>query len=137
MSNRLERNQKSPVKVTLFLYAFNQEAYIEEACRAALAQTYSPLEIMFSDDCSSDKTFTIMSEIASHYSGPHTVLLNRNETNLGLIGHVNKSFELSSGELIVAAAGDDISLPDRVSEIVDAYERSGRSALLFHSKVRK
>ena len=36
--------------VTFFLFAYNQEKYIEEACRAALAQTYSPLEIIFSED---------------------------------------------------------------------------------------
>jgi glycosyltransferase involved in cell wall biosynthesis len=39
----------------------------------AFSQTYSPLEIILSDDCSSDRTFEIMEEMAREYQGPHLV----------------------------------------------------------------
>ncbi|MDI1302403.1 MAG: glycosyltransferase [bacterium] len=119
--------------VTVFLFAYNQEKYIESACLSILGQTYSPLEIIFSDDCSSDATCSIMEKIFAAYDGPHSVRLNRNETNLGLIGHVNLSARLALGELIVAAAGDDISLPDRVSEIVACYLKCAKKVSSIHS----
>ena len=54
-----------------------------------------------------------MKEIADHYEGPHRIFLNKNEKNLGLAGHVNKVIELVNSDLVILAAGDDISLPER------------------------
>lgn len=120
--------------VTLALFSYNQEAYVQDAIKGAFSQTYSPLEIILSDDCSSDKTFEIMCEEARTYNGPHLIRLNKNEANLGLIDHVNKIFEISAGEIIVAAAGDDISLPDRTSIIVKEFFCCDFNVLLMHSK---
>jgi glycosyltransferase involved in cell wall biosynthesis len=121
--------------VTFALFTYNQEAYIREAVRSALAQTYSPLQIVFSDDSSTDATFSIIEEEVSGYCGPHQILLNCNTKNLGIGGHVNRVMELARGELIVAAAGDDISLPERVSQLVAAWESSGYRADSLHSAV--
>lgn len=106
--------------VTFALFAYNQEKYIREAVEAALSQTYSPLEIMLSDDCSSDRTFEIMQEMAKEYRGPHTVVLNRNQKNLGIGNHVNYIFEKTRSDFIVMAAGDDISLPERTAVLMEA-----------------
>lgn len=116
--------------VTFALFAYNQEKYIREAVEGAFSQTYEPLEIILSDDCSSDRTFEIMQEMVSEYDGPHSVVLRRNNENIGLVPHVNKIFEIAKSEYIVAAAGDDISLPGRVKAIQCAtYD----SPLLLHS----
>ena len=53
--------------VTFALFAYNQEKYIREAVEGAFSQTYEPLEIILSDDCSSGGTFEIMQEIAAEY----------------------------------------------------------------------
>jgi glycosyltransferase involved in cell wall biosynthesis len=102
--------------VTFALFAYNQEQYIREAVEGAFSQTYEPLEIILSDDCSSDQTFEIMQEMAAKYDGPHQVKVRKNGANLGLAGHVNEVFFLSHGAILVLAAGDDISMPSR-SEI--------------------
>lgn len=123
-------------KVTVFLFAYNQERFIEAACKSILSQDYDkPIEIVFSDDCSQDNTFQIMTEIAEHYTGVHTLHLNRNSSNLGLINHINLSYELSTGDLIIAAAGDDISLPHRVTENVKAYRLSKKLPMSLYSSV--
>lgn len=108
--------------------AYQQERFIREAVEAALAQTYSPLEIILSDDCSTDRTFEIMRELADNYHGPHQLVLNRNAANLGIARHVNRITELVHGELSIGAAGDDISLPNRVEEVYKAWEYSNRRA---------
>lgn len=107
--------------VTFALFCYNQEQFIREAVRGAFAQTYSPLQIVFSDDCSQDRTFEIIQEEVDGYDGPHRILLNRNEHNLGIGGHLNRLMKFAEGELIVAAAGDDISLPTRVEELVKVW----------------
>ena len=46
--------------VTFALFTYNQERYVREAVEGVLAQTYEPLEIIISDDCSTDMTFSII-----------------------------------------------------------------------------
>jgi glycosyltransferase involved in cell wall biosynthesis len=108
--------------VTFVLGSYNQERFIREAVRGALAQTYSPLEIIFSDDCSQDRTFEVIQEEVAEYEGSHRILLNRNSRNLKQAGHVNRVMELAKGKLIVVAAGDDVSLPTRTEELVKVWE---------------
>ncbi len=107
--------------VTFMLFAYNQEKYIREALEGAFAQTYEPLEILLSDDCSTDSTFEIMKKMVSFYDGPHTVRLNRNEKNMGISAHVRFLHEMSSGEYIIHAAGDDISYSNRTEVIVSGF----------------
>jgi glycosyltransferase involved in cell wall biosynthesis len=115
-----------PPQATFVILAFNQAAYIAEALHAALAQSYSPLEILVSDDCSSDDTPGIIRTIAANYTGPHKLVLNFNESNLGIGAHVNKVFQLARGQLLVLAAGDDVSAGNRVERMVAAWLRHGR-----------
>jgi len=74
-----------------------------------------------------------MREEVSGYGGPHKVVLNRNAQNLGLAGNNNRAWELSSGEFIVMQAGDDLSLPARTTELVNAWQCAGNPAHLVCS----
>jgi glycosyltransferase involved in cell wall biosynthesis len=119
-----------PPLVTFYVMAYNQERFIREAVEAALQQTYSPLEILLSDDGSTDDTFTIMQSVVKEYSGPHKVVLNRNDRNLGISEHLNRILQLAKGELIVASDGDDVSLPERTTRVVAAWLQHGKPAAL-------
>lgn len=112
--------------ITFALFAFNQEAYIHEAVKAALAQTYSPLEIILSDDASSDDTAGIIRRLSAAYAGPHTVIVNVNDRNLGMGAHVNRVFRMARGEFIVVAAGDDISAPHRTARLIEHWQGAGK-----------
>jgi glycosyltransferase involved in cell wall biosynthesis len=119
--------------VTFILLAYNQADVVQDAVRAALAQDTAPLEILISDDASTDGTFERIQAETSAYRGPHRVRLNRNPFNLGICSHINRAMELSSGDIVVIAAADDISVPDRVETIVQTF--SATNALLVHSDV--
>lgn len=116
--------------VTFALFTYNQERYVAEAVRGALSQTYSPLEIIISDDGSSDGTFEVVQEMVRQYQGPHEIRLNRNVKNIGVNRHVNLvCSQLAKGGLIVVQAGDDISEPSRVSETVGVWLAQNSSAI--------
>lgn len=124
MSNtKLNNTDSIKPLITFALFTYNQEKYVCEAVESVLAQTYSPVEIILSDDCSPDGTFEIMQKIATAYHGNNTVIARRNPSNLGLIDHINAVCALAKGDWIVVAAGDDISEPYRVSEIVKVIEQ--------------
>lgn len=110
--------------VTFGLITYRQAEFIAESVLATLAQDYPNLEIILSDDCSPDSTFKKMVDLVPNYHGPHQIILNVNPENLGLARHVNRICELAKGEILVIGAGDDISEPNRVSEIVKAFQRN-------------
>lgn len=121
--------------VTLALFTYNQQDFIAQAVAAALAQTYSPLEIIISDDCSQDETLSIINSIISSYAGSHKVIVRRNESNLGLLAHINTVMEMVRGELIVVAAGDDISMPHRVEYLVNFWLEKKASVLFSNAMI--
>ena len=120
--------------VSFVLTCYNQERFIRDAVEGAFSQTYSPLQIIISDDCSKDRTFEIVHDMVASYKGPHTIRLNRNLNNLGIGGNNNRAVALCQGELIVGAAGDDVSVPERTSTIIQAWNDSGRQATSLYSR---
>jgi glycosyltransferase involved in cell wall biosynthesis len=120
---------------TFAVFAYNQEAYVREAVRAALAQTYRPLEIILSDDASTDRTFQIMQEEARACPDDVDLVLNRSETNLGIAGHMNKVIAMSRGEFLVYTAGDDISMPHQAKVSVEALLADAKGRMALHATV--
>ncbi len=112
---------KSSPLVSMYVTSYNQEKWVAEALKGALAQDYENLQLIFSDDCSVDGTWEIMQRIAAEYKGPHKIVLNRNPINRGTGGHVNKLIELCDSDIIIASHADDISLPNRVSSLVKVF----------------
>lgn len=110
-------SEESPL-VTFALFAYNQEKYIREAVESALAQDYTNLEILISDDHSDDATFEIAKACVAGYRGSHRIELIRNEVNLGWAGHLNTILERARGDYVCWAAGDDVSSHDKVSMLV-------------------
>ena len=120
-NNANGNNQTNLPKVTFALLSYNQEAYVREAVEAALSQDYQNLEIVISDDCSMDNTYDVICDAVAGSSVHHQVILNKNETNLGIGGNLNRIMELSSGDFIVVAAGDDISVAHRVTAMIEHW----------------
>lgn len=132
----IEYKRPAP-SVTLVLVCYNQEKYIKEAVLSALNQDYSPLKIIISDDCSKDNTVSIIEDILKTYNGPHEVFFNKNTINHGLIKHINLVNSLVDTELLVIAAGDDISHKNRVTETIEAYRLAEQQPTSIYSSVNK
>lgn len=123
-------NHPAP-RITMAVLAYRQSAFIDDAVRSALGQIGEPIEIVLSDDCSPDDTYERMQALAAAYDGPHQVVVRRNERNLGITAHYNEVMKTAKGDLVVVMAGDDISLPERVSVTAQAWEATGHLADLL------
>ncbi|MDR7899033.1 glycosyltransferase family 2 protein [Thermosynechococcus sp. JY1334] len=121
-------SQDKPL-VTFAVFAYNQEQFIREAIEGVFSQTYEPLEIILSDDCSSDRTFEIMQEMAANYRGKHQVRARRNPHNTGTLDHLLIVAKEAKGQLLVVAAGDDVSLPHRTETLVNHWIKNPCHAL--------
>lgn len=112
--------------ISFLLLAYNQRALIRDAVQSVLHQEGQPIEILLSDDASTDGTFEELSALARSYQGPHHVIARRNDRNLGIGEHLNALVRESHGELLVVAAGDDISEPTRAHQLQEAWLHSER-----------
>ena len=118
---------------SILLIAYNQHATVAQAVAGALAQTYSPLEILISDDASNDDTFPAIQAALTGYAGPHRVQVFRNPHNLGIGAHLSRLVAHSRGELLFVTAGDDVSLPQRCERVVGTWLASGKRLDLIAS----
>lgn len=118
------------VKASILLLTYNQEKFIADALKSILDQDYENLEIIISDDNSQDQTWGIIQEIILNHPRKNQIIFNKNIENLGVVGNYYKAFNLSSGDLIFTAAGDDISLPNRCSSCIDFWMTAGKPDLI-------
>lgn len=123
-------------RVTFILLAYRQEPFVRAAVAGALAQDYPNLEILISDDCSPDATFDVIEEVVRGYEGPHTVTATQMPHNVGLAEHLRTVVGRATGELLVLAAGDDISLPQRTSRLVETWLSAGGGPAVLYSDCR-
>lgn len=109
--------------VSIPLICYNQENFIEIAVRSVLEQTYDNLELIISDDCSTDKTVELIKDMLIGSSIKYH--LNINDKNIGIGSNLSKAIGLCNGEFIVPASGDDISHFDRVEKLVNHWLKVG------------
>jgi glycosyltransferase involved in cell wall biosynthesis len=109
--------------VSAVLLSYDCENFIGTAIESALAQDYDgPLEIVVSDDASSDSSFVIAREHLARYRGPHRVAARQREVNSGSkSAHLNDVLPHCSGEILVSFDGDDIAEPARVRALVARF----------------
>ena len=115
--------------VSFLMLCYNQSEFVEAAIEGALVQTYSPLEIIISDDCSTDNSYELISSIARNYKGPHKLIINRNSKNMGTSEHLNRTVAKANGDFLIFAAADDISSKDRIEVFTEYLENESHLAL--------
>jgi glycosyltransferase involved in cell wall biosynthesis len=109
----------APPLVSIGVPLHNGERYLREALDSLLAQDYSNLEVVISDNASSDATQRICEEYAARDC---RVAYHRVDQNMGAIWNFNHVFELTRGEYFMWAAYDDLRAPRFVSACVDALK---------------
>lgn len=124
-------------KVTLCIFCYNQKPFARAAMAAAFNQDYLNLEIVITDDTSTDGTDILVGELVQAYRGPHRVVFQKNPVNVGLVESINRAMAAATGEFMVIAAADDISYPSRCRTLVDAWEKHDRKIHLVHSGFRR
>ena len=113
--------ESSSPLVSFAILTYNQRDYIVDAISSVLSQDYPALEVIVSDDGSTDGTFELIKSTVSAYKGPHSVVINQTKSNRCVLGHFFEVVDLAKGGLLILAAGDDISYPSRTREQVSVW----------------
>lgn len=100
-------------KVSIVVTTYNGAKYLAAQLDSILAQTHHELEILISDDASTDDTWAV----AQHYAEKDTrIQLFRHEKNVGLHANLNAALAKASGEYIAISDQDDIWLPHKIEK---------------------
>ena len=105
--------------VTIGIPVYNGERYLEEAIRSVLSQTREDLELVISDNASTDGTAEICSDYAR--KDPRVRCL-RNPSNLGAAPNYNIVFEQARGRFFKWLAHDDRMTPTYVAKTTRVLE---------------
>jgi len=106
--------------VSVLMTAFNRRLYIGEAIESVLNSTYTNIELIVVDDCSSDNTF----ELAKRYAEKDDRLhVYRNETNLGDYPNRNRAASYAKGKYIKYLDSDDVIYPHGIAVMVACMEK--------------
>lgn len=99
--------------ISVLIPVYNVEAFVKEAVLSICNQTYKNIEIIVVDDCSTDRTYTVVAELVK--IDPR-IKLFKNEQNSKIVKTLNYALTKAKGEFIARMDGDDISTPERLEK---------------------
>jgi glycosyltransferase involved in cell wall biosynthesis len=112
--------------VSVVIPAYNASTYIADAIDSALGQTYPAVEILVTDDGSTDCT----PEILAAYGRSITAL---HQPNSGPAAARNRAVRSARGEYVAFLDGDDMWHPEKIARQVDAL-RTHPEHVLVHTR---
>ena len=112
--------------VSIGMPLHNAGRHLAEALDSLLAQDYRDLELIISDNASTDTTESICRDYSARDS---RISYQRTESNQGAVWNFNRVFEVAKGDYFMWAAHDDIRAPRFVTRCVDALEASADAVL--------
>ena len=104
-------------KVSIALGVYNGAAYLRPQLESLLAQSHSNLEIIASDDASSDDSVAILAEYAARDT---RLVVIRNARNIGFSANFTTAFSHCTGEFICPSDQDDVWHPEKISRLLAA-----------------
>lgn len=99
-------------KVSIIMTVFNKQKHLNLAIKSILNQSYSNIELIIVEDCSTDNS----KKIIKKYENKSNVKIIYNDENIGCYASRNKALNIASGEIIGFQDADDYSLKKRIKK---------------------
>src|SRR5215831_11896181 len=110
---------ESPL-VSVVCLCYNHESFVAEALESVFNQTYANLQVIIVDDCSTDKSVSIIKKVISNLSCE--IQLQCLEQNLGNCRAFNQGLKFATGGYVIDFSTDDVMMPDRIEKQVRFFE---------------
>ena len=104
--------------VSTYVVTYNSSKTIIETLDSIYKQTYPHLELIISDDCSTDETITVCREWLKRHRNrfSHTEIIT-SPINTGISANDNRAFSHCNAEWAKGIAGDDILMPECIETL--------------------
>jgi len=109
----------SKALVSVLIPVYNSSKFLDEAVKSIICQTYANIEIIITDDGSTDDSLDVIRRYKDN-----RIKLITHEKNQGLIFTRNEAVAMAQGEYIAFLDSDDISSPDRIEKQLKFLEEN-------------
>lgn len=118
--NRTESYHGEEGLGSIIMPSYNTAPYIKETIQSVLNQTYTNWELIIVDDCSTDNTDEVLTEI----DDPR-IRVFKNEKNSGAAVSRNRALREAKGQWIAFLDSDDIWMPEKLEKQIAFMESNG------------
>lgn len=112
-------NSEMRPRLTIAIPTYNRSNYLKRCLDSVLQQNRDLLEILVSNNASTDETGIMMGDYCARYP---FIRYFENASNIGLDRNFLNCLEKSTGEYILLLSDDDVLMPDAVQKIFDALD---------------
>ena len=110
-------------KISIILMTYNQDKYLHKAIQSALSQTYENIEILISNNGSSDDTTNVVQSFLPNKKITYLNYPENKSPNL----RANQAIDLASGDFISWLYGDDYYLDEKIQTQMQAFNSLDKS----------
>lgn len=124
--------EKNQPLVSVPVIVYNSSKTVIETLDSIYNQTYPNIELIISDDCSTDNTVELCQKWINNRKDRfvRTEIL-KTEKNTGTSGNCNRARSACQGEWVKEIAGDDLFLPDCIENCVNYVNEHEGVIILF------
>lgn len=115
--------------VSICIPSYNNEAFVEETIASVFNQSYRNIEVLITDDGSTDTTVACIEKAV--IDAPFPIVVKVAEKNAGIEANWNQSLQLATGKYIKLLPADDVLFPECITEQVTLLESSEELSLVF------
>ena len=126
-----------PALVSVCVVTYNSSRTVVETLDSIHDQIYPKLELIVSDDCSTDDTIEVCRKwLEAHKERFERTSIIQMKENSGVAANLNSAIRETRGEWLKYIAGDDLLLPNCVSDNMEFVSQNENDGIVF-SNVRE
>lgn len=123
---------EKPILVSVVVVTYNSGHFILDTLESIKFQTYSYLELIITDDCSTDNTVELCSNwLNINKTRFYRVKLITSDYNTGITANRNRGFYAAKGEWIKHVDGDDKLFPHCIKDYVEHVSNNPNKNIVF------
>lgn len=124
-------NNTTPL-VSICVPVFNVATYIERCALSLFEQSYTNIEYIFVDDCSTDNSIALLNNIIAQYPNrKDQVSILSHKANRGCAASRNTAIQNSTGEYVITVDADDWLALETVERCVAEVNKEGVDLIRF------
>ncbi len=119
------------IKVSVIVPVYNLQDYIGPCILGLVQQqTNFKFEVIAIDDCSTDKSWTVLKKLQQQY--PEILRVFRNNSNQGLALTMASLLKKVQGQYVAYLDGDDLALPGKLQQQADYLDTNNNCFMVYH-----
>ena len=116
--------------ISIGMPIYNEGRFLNESLESLLGQSYPNLELVISNNASTDESADICADYAARHDNVHFFQFDENQ---GAVANFRKVLDQAQGEYFMWAAGHDVWHLDYVQRCYEAMQRWPESVVAFGS----